>query len=390
VRILHTSDWHVGKLLRGASRTDEHRRVLAEIASVAARERADVVLVAGDVFESAAPTAEAQQVAYEALLALRATGAHVVVIAGNHDHAGSFEAVRPVFAGLGITVAGLAQRADHGGVVEFDIDGVPLRVALLPWLARQHVLRAEQLMDLEGGEATQAYATRVARMLAHLCEGFAPDAVNVVAAHAYVRGGTRGGGERLAQLVDEYYVEPQSFPIAASYVALGHLHRRQQVGAGAPAWYCGSPIQVDFGDDTHPRGVLLVDARPGLPPSVDFVALESPAKLATINGTLDELGAMAAAAWADHVRVFVREQPRPGLADDVRALVPNAVDVIAVRDARDLRADHAARPDVTGERSRSPRELFGDYLDQAGAARDPRLLALFDELHDEAVTAVPS
>ncbi|HEY1739726.1 MAG TPA: exonuclease SbcCD subunit D, partial [Acidimicrobiia bacterium] len=282
MRILHTSDWHVGKLLRGASRTDEHRRVLGEIATVARDSRADVVIVAGDVFESAAPTAEAQQVAYEGLLALRASGAHVVVIAGNHDHAGSFEAVRPVFAGLGITVAGLAQRPDRGGVVTLDVAGTPLQIALLPWLARQHVLRAEQLMDLEGGESTQEYATRLAHMLDRLSAGFAAESVNVVAAHAYVRGGTRGGGERLAQLVDEYYVEPQSFPLSASYVALGHLHRRQSIpGSKVPAWYCGSPIQVDFGDDTDPRGVLLVDAEPGLPPRVEFAALTSPAKLAT-------------------------------------------------------------------------------------------------------------
>ncbi|HEY3832821.1 MAG TPA: exonuclease SbcCD subunit D [Acidimicrobiia bacterium] len=387
MRILHTSDWHVGKLLRGASRTHEHRRVLGEIADIATESRADVVIVAGDVFDTAAPTAEAQQVAYEGLLALRASGAHVVVIAGNHDHAGSFEAVRPVFAGLGITVAGLAQRPDRGGVVALDIGGTPLKVALLPWLARQHVLRAEQLMELEGGESTQEYATRLAHMVARLSDGFTPESVNVVAAHAYVRGGTRGGGERLAQLVDEYYVEPQSFPMSASYVALGHLHRRQSIpGSRVPAWYCGSPIQVDFGDDTDARGVLLVDAAPGLPPSVEFTALTSPAKLATIRGPLAELEARAVAAGADHVRVFVEEAPRPGLADEVRAAVPNAVDVIVAADERDRRHDASERPDATDRTSRAPRELFDDYLDQSGSARDPRLLTLFDELHDMAVT----
>ena len=389
MRILHTSDWHVGKLLRGASRNDEHRRVLAEIADLARESRADVVIVAGDVFESAAPTAEAQQVAYEGLLAMRASGARVVVIAGNHDHAGSFEAVRPVFAGLGITVAGLAQRPDRGGVLTLDVGGTALQIALLPWLARQHVLRAEQLMDLEGGESTQEYATRLARMIARLSAGFTPQSVNVLAAHAYVRGGTRGGGERLAQLVDEYYVEPRSFPLSATYVALGHLHRRQSIpGSPVPAWYCGSPIQVDFGDDVDPRGVLLVDAEPGLPPNVEFTVLTAPAKLATIRGPLAELEARAAAAAADHVRVFVEEQPRPGLADDVRAVVPNAVDVIVAVDDRDPRRAHeTSRPDAVDRTTRAPRELFGDYLDQSGAARDPQLLALFDELHDLAVTS---
>ena len=105
MRILHTSDWHVGKELRGASRLDEHLRVLAEIVTVVERERADVVLVVGDVFESVAPAPQAQHLVWETLLAIRATGAELVVVAGNHDHAAAFDALRPVFAALGITVA---------------------------------------------------------------------------------------------------------------------------------------------------------------------------------------------------------------------------------------------------------------------------------------------
>lgn len=385
MRILHTSDWHVGKTLRGASRLDEHRRVLAEIARVAADRRADVVLVVGDIFESAAPRPDAQLVAWEALLALRATGAQVVVVSGNHDHAEAFDAVRPVFAQLGITVAGHVARADSGGVVELAVDTASnarerVRIALLPWLARHHVLRAEQLMDLEAGEGVQVYAARVQKMIEHLCDGFGTDTVNIVAAHAYVRGGMRGGGERIAQLADEYFVSPHAFPTTATYVALGHLHRRQRIESGVPLWYCGSPVQVDFGDDTDPRGVLLIDAAPALPPKVEFVALDTPARLATITGTLEAIPTLAAQAGADHLRVIVAEAPRPGLAEEVRALVPNAVDVsvAAVERAR------TELPDARDHVQRAPRDLFGEYLDASGAARDPALLALFDELHDEA------
>ena len=85
MRVLHTSDWHVGKQLRGRSRLDEHRAVLDEIAGIAARERAEIILVVGDLFESMAPPADAVAVVWDALLALRETGAHVVVVGGNHD-----------------------------------------------------------------------------------------------------------------------------------------------------------------------------------------------------------------------------------------------------------------------------------------------------------------
>ncbi len=118
MRILHTSDWHVGKTIRGLSRLDEHRRVLAEVVEVARARSADLVVVAGDLYESAAPSAEAEQIVLRALLDLHDTGAKVVVVAGNHDNPGRFEAIRPLMGELGITVLGQVARPDAGGVIE--------------------------------------------------------------------------------------------------------------------------------------------------------------------------------------------------------------------------------------------------------------------------------
>src|SRR5215211_3765777 len=104
MKLLHTADWHLGKVLKGLARIDEQAAVLAELVAVAEREAVDLVIVAGDLFEAAAPSPEAQRLAWSTLLALRATHAEVVVIAGNHDSPAAFEAVRPVFAAAGITV----------------------------------------------------------------------------------------------------------------------------------------------------------------------------------------------------------------------------------------------------------------------------------------------
>ena len=120
VRILHTSDWHVGKTIRGESRLEEHVAVLAEIAEIAAAEAVDLILVAGDLYESAAPSAEAETVVTQALLALRGV-APLVVIAGNHDNAARFEAIRPLAAAAGIEVRGRVARPDAGGVVTIDL-----------------------------------------------------------------------------------------------------------------------------------------------------------------------------------------------------------------------------------------------------------------------------
>src|SRR3954454_5250149 len=153
MKILHTSDWHVGKLLRGVSRLDEHRAVLAEIAELAATEQVDCVLVTGDLFESAAPPPEAQRVVWDALLALRATGARVVVIGGNHDNQHAFDAWSPLFAAAGITMLGHATRPELGGVVELRIHDTPLVCALVPFVSQRFAVRAEQLLELDAAEA---------------------------------------------------------------------------------------------------------------------------------------------------------------------------------------------------------------------------------------------
>jgi DNA repair protein SbcD/Mre11 len=373
VRVLHTSDWHVGKLLRGASRIDEHRAVLGEIAGIADRERADLVLVVGDLYETAAPPPEATAVVYDALLALRETGAHVVVVGGNHDQQPQLDAVAPVFARLGITVLGLTAGPERAVV---DVAGA--RVVMLPWMSQRWAIKTEQLIAATAAATAQYYAARVARMLAWLSEAFSADTVNIVAAHCMVQGGMLGGGERDAQLIDEYAVPTAAFPAAANYVALGHLHRAQQMPGAAPIWYSGSPIQVDFGEERDTKQVLVVDIPDRGAAKVTPVALTRGAVLRTLRGTLAELESAAPTTGDAFLRVFVREQPRAGLADDVRALLTNAVDVRVAPDAVDDTG--VVKPRVA--RATTPRDLFGQYLGETGHATDDRLVALFDELLD--------
>src|SRR5690349_2130715 len=104
MKILHTADWHVGKTVRGHSRADEHRAVLDELVAVAEAREVDLVIVAGDLFDTASPTPESEQIVYQALLGLRATGAQVVVIAGNHDNPHRLLAVAPLFGELAVRV----------------------------------------------------------------------------------------------------------------------------------------------------------------------------------------------------------------------------------------------------------------------------------------------
>lgn len=378
MRILHTADWHVGKRIKGMSRLDEQAQVLAEIVAVAERESVDLVLIAGDLFETAMPTADASALVYRTLLGLRATGATVVLVAGNHDNQAGIEALRPLLREIGITALGQVSRPDSGGVLDLRTrSGERAVIALVPFLSQRYVIRADALMQAEAAEHNATYDERVRRIVASLCAGFAPDAVNLVMAHLMVRGGKLGGGERDAQTIFEYSVDAAAFPNSAHYIALGHLHRFQQVGGVLPAYYSGSPFQVDFGETDDEKGVVLVDAAPGTPARVRFHPLNAGRRLRTIRGTLAELSALAETLGDDLLRVVVRESRRPGLAEEVREVLPNAVEV---RIDPELEASESAqRVTRTG---RTAHELFAEFLAERGY-NDPRLQGLFAELYDE-------
>lgn len=398
MKILHTSDWHVGKTLRGRSRIAEHEAVLGEIVALADRERPDLTLVVGDLFEHTAPSPEAQAVVYRTLLALRDTGTRLVVVAGNHDNAAALEAVRTVFGALDVVVAGHVRRPDDGGAVTVEAaTGERARVALVPFLSQRYVVKAAELMAGTAADAAGEYAGRLAGVVGALTPQAtaANDTVNVVAAHCFVRGGRAGGGERDAHLTNAYGCDAAIFPPTTHYVALGHLHRTQQISAGAPVWYSGSPIQVDFGEQGEAKHVLLVEATPTTPAVVTKVPLTSPWQLDTVVGTFAELEAQAPALAGDpggtasprFLRVVVQERTRAGLADDVRALLPNAVEVRVDASGHATPPGQPATGDATARHTRRPHELFAEYLAERGVADDD-VTRLFADLYDEA-TASP-
>lgn len=377
MRVLHTSDWHVGKTIRGESRLDEHAAVLGEIVEVAAAESAELILVAGDLYETAAPSPDAVALVHRTLLDLRAV-APLVVIAGNHDNAASFEALRPWAEGLGIVMRGRVARPDEGGVVDIDTaGGERARVALLPFCSPRYSVRAADLMELDAAQAAGAYAERLAGIVAALCATAEPDAVNLLVAHCMVRGGLVGGGERAAQTAFEpYWLSATAFPPGLAYAALGHLHLGQRVPAGGPVWYSGSPIQVDFGEEGAGKQVLMVEATARTPAQVRAVPLTRGVELRTVTGTLAELEAMAdldpGDAW---LRVRVDDAARAGIVEDVRRWLGDRVVEVRVLGRRETTTPTVER------QGRTPQELFAEFL-TAESIDDPRLGTLFAELLD--------
>jgi DNA repair protein SbcD/Mre11 len=386
MKFLHTSDWHVGKTLKGRDRLDEQRAVLAEIVQVAAAREVDAVLVAGDVYDAWAPPAAAQQLVISTLLALRRTGAEVIVIAGNHDHEPTFEAYRPLMGVAGITLVGRVRPPDRGGVVTFRArsGGEDVQVAVLPFLTQRYAVRAAEIVTQAPSEHVRAYDEMTRQIVTALTAGFGPDTVNLVMSHLTCIGGLFGGGERSAQSIFEYSVPASIFPVSAHYVALGHLHRRQSLPAHCPVHYSGAPIAVDFGEQDNTSVVCLVEATPSTPAKITDIPLAAGRRLRTVRGTLAELAAQAAAFGEDYLRVWLREPTRAGLRDDAVALLPHALEVRIDPEF----AAPSARPDrpATAAALRTPGQLFADFCASA-QVDDPRVAALFGELHDEVTAA---
>src|SRR6266487_2861169 len=167
MRILHTSDWHVGKVLKGRDRHDEHAAVLGSIVGAARAQDVELVLVAGDLFETAAPTAKAQGLVMRTLLALREDARQVVVIAGNHDNASLLDAVyRPVLGELGLHVLGTPKRPEAGGVLALRTrGGEAVNVAALPFLSHRYAVRAAEILLHEFAEHALDYAQRVSEIV---------------------------------------------------------------------------------------------------------------------------------------------------------------------------------------------------------------------------------
>jgi exonuclease SbcD len=381
MRFLHTGDWHIGKPIKAQRRDDEYANVLAEISDVARREQVDAILVAGDLFDTASPSAEAERLVYEFFTELRGHHIPAVVIGGNHDHPRRLEAVRPLLQLADVHLRGMAATADTGGIVTLPSrDGKEsATVAVLPWVPEGTILGFDDILAGDG-QPYQSYADRVAAMVDYLGKRFRAETVNVLLAHLFVDGSYVGreGGERPIHLGQAFAITPQKLPANAQYAALGHIHRGQQVGGPCPTYYSGSPMQLDFGEAGQEKSVVIVEARVGLPAKIERIPITSGRALRDVEGQLAELPKLVAEVGNDFLRVRVHvDEPVLNLAERVREILPNAVEVTRVRAIEDA-------PQSDTRLSLGPEDLLREfYRVEMGAEASDGVVALFNRLYGE-------
>jgi exonuclease SbcD len=374
VRILHVSDLHLGRGLGDLSREAEQRAVVAEIVAAAAGLEVALTLISGDVFDAFTPPAWAEDLYFELLDGLAAGGRRAVaVIAGNHDSGLRLAAAEPLARRLGILLAGDVGEPirghDAGGgevrvvplgpqVARIEVPGAgaPIVAGLLPYLSEARVAREGGGEALAGKSSdAERYAARLAQEIEARAAHRDPRAVNVLALHQFVTGGAPSESERRLRLGALSDLDAAAIPAGLDYVALGHLHRPQEVaGAASPAFYAGSPVAYSFSEAGQEKRAVLVDAAPGRPARISDIPLRGgrPLEIWAVSSLVEAQARAAAPRHRDAIVEVRADLGHPlGAADGDALFALDGVTVLEVRDLFD------APPADLGPRSEESREV---------------------------------
>lgn len=342
MRVLHTADFHAGRNLRGYDRTPEVHEALVEIVGLARSERADAVLISGDLFDTVNPSAEAEAAVFDFFLRLRDAGIPAVAIAGNHDSAARLHGLAGLLGWVGVQLVAQPSANPLDLIRTLELrNGERLTVGALPFLSERRLVKAADLLGGDVGAWRQKYREGMGFFLRRIAEGFREGSVNMLMGHATMDGAVPSGSERTMQfdLMNAYTLSPLQLPAEAQYVALGHVHKPQKSSEMPLAHYPGSVIQLDFGEGGEKKQVNLVEVEAGRPARVTPIQLASGRELRTVRVGLEhvERSLEKLAGFSGLVKVVVQAPSGtalPGLKDRVLRLMPNtlAVELDAVQD----------------------------------------------------------
>ncbi len=409
MQILHTADWHLGHRLYERDRTDEHRAFLDWLLLTIRQREVELLIVAGDVFDSMNPSNTARGLYYDFLARLRTTGCHsVVIIGGNHDSPSLLDAPAELMAHFRIHVVGGAKPevADQLIPIVRPGEGEPcLLVAAVPFLRDR---------DLKYSVIGETATDRVSRMREAIRQHYVevgeavpiaigtkyPNVPIVATGHLFAAGSEDAEDKQSnIYLADKHNIQAGQFPAVFDYVALGHVHRAQAVGGSDRIRYAGSPVALTFGEAKMKQSVCLLDLTvPGQEVRVERIPVPVSRELVRLRGPVEEVRAaltrlvtrrQVAAThrfgpWVE-ARV-ITPHPLPLLREELRELLGSGeVELLGIRTERPEGEKELSAPteDLRSLSDWDPEEVFHRLCHGGGeGAREdyPELLASFREL----------
>jgi len=388
MRILHTSDWHIGKKIYGEDRLDEHARFLDWLLETIIDRDVDVLLVSGDVFDSSMPPAWATDLYYRFLFNLYGkTRTHAVIIAGNHDSAVRLAAPGQFLKMARIHVVGDIRDSAKDCVIHLDVKGTTVAFAAVPYLNESDILPHTPL-EVEI-ERSMRYREAMKRIYDECLSAMNAD-IKVFMGHYFVQGGESGGSERLVQIGGIRPVRADDLPGGADYIALGHLHKHQHIkGDSCPLMYSGSPLPLSFKEAEYDKKVLLVNLGTDVTCNIEEVTVPVFRELVKVEGTPDDLTQMANFGdWKDKYieAKILLDGPAVGAGDKVRQAFAQKGGLVLVV--------NPVMPTADGEiistediKTKTPVEIFQDFYrykfgDNGSDSELDELLTTFNELLD--------
>lgn len=351
MKLLHTSDWHLGRALYGRKRYEEYEAFLDWLAALIEGEDIDVLLVAGDVFDNSTPSNHAQELYYRFLCRVAASPRrHVVVTAGNHDSPSFLNAPRELLKFLNIHVVGCASALPEDEVILIaGPDHEPLLiVCAIPYLRDRDIRTAEAGESLEDKERKIIEGIRAHYRMVYDAAQEKRDRLRkpvpiVAMGHLYTAGGQTvdGDGVRELYIGTLLHVGTDVFPDCIDYLALGHLHIPQTVGGSDFIRYSGSPLPIGFGEAAQEKSLVLVEFSDEAP-KVANIPVPCFRTLKTLRGDwqtiardIDTLKSRGSNAWLE----IIYEGDE--IAGDLRlrldeAIAGTALEILLVKNNRTL------------------------------------------------------
>jgi DNA repair protein SbcD/Mre11 len=305
MRILHTSDWHLGQYFLGRSRQNEHQKLIEWLVEQTKIHHVDAVLIAGDIFDTGAPPSYARELYNRLILALRAARVGLIVLAGNHDSVAMLQESRELLACLDTIVIPSVQDDPNKQVhVLKTCEGTPAAiVCAIPFIRPRDVLQSiagQSARDKQASlqDAIHAHYQAIFALAQAKRAEFGSPLPIIATGHLTTVGASA------SESVREIYVGAlEAFPTAAfpaaDYIALGHIHRPQKVGGHEHIRYSGSPIPLSFDEARQQKEVLLVDVSANGLDTVTPLHVPCFQPLLSVKGSLDELAAAIHSAAAD-------------------------------------------------------------------------------------------
>lgn len=339
MRILHTSDWHLGRSLYGRKRYEEFSAFLDWLAATIEEQHIDVLLVAGDVFDTSTPSNRAQELYYRFLCQVSASCCrHVVVIAGNHDSPSFLNAPRELLRALNVYVVGAITDDPADEVVVLDNGDRPEAiVCAVPYLRDRDIRTAEPGETIDDKNAKLVAGLKkhygdVCSVAENLRAGFEDsgyrDIPIIAMGHLFTAGGKTVDGDGVRELYvgSLAHVGEDVFPAVIDYLALGHLHVPQSVGSSGRIRYSGSPIPMGYGEATQQKKVVLVEFGDGAP-EIQELPVPCFQPLVRIVGTLEDICSRLDALRKDNSNAWLEiEYTGRDVIGNLRDMLDEALD----------------------------------------------------------------